>query len=107
MALSVSETSCCELPRFPEVRRDLALLIDQSVTFSQIEKLSFRTEKKLLRRVGLFDVFEGDKIGAGKKSYALSFILQDEEKTLTDKEIDKAMERLIKVFITTFNARIR
>ncbi|MCK9421941.1 MAG: phenylalanine--tRNA ligase subunit beta [Bacteroidales bacterium] len=96
-----------EIPRFPEVRRDLALLLDQSVTFAQIEKLAFQTEKKLLKHVGLFDVFEGDQIGEKNKSYALSFILQDDEKTLTDKEIEKTMARLIKVFVTTFNARIR
>jgi len=89
------------------VRRDLALLLDQSVTFSQIEKLAFQTEKKLLMQVGLFDVFEGDTIVEGKKSYGLSFILQDQERTLTDKDIDKAMDRLIKAFVITYNAQIR
>ena len=102
-----SETRYKELPKFPEVRRDLALLIDKSVTFSQIEKLAFQTEKKLLRHVGLFDVYEGEKIEAGKQSYALSFILQDEDKTLTDNEIEKVMNRMIKAFEIVYNARIR
>jgi len=102
-----AETKYRELSKFPEVRRDLALLLDTSVSFHQIEKLAYKTEKKLLRHVGLFDVYEGEKIEPGKQSYALSFILQDEDKTLTDKEIDKVMERMIKAFQTTYNARIR
>jgi phenylalanyl-tRNA synthetase beta chain len=96
-----------ELPKFPEVRRDLALELDRSVTYADIEKLAFETEKKLLKRVGLFDVYEGDKIESGKKSYAIFFILQDDMKTLTDDEIEKAMKRLIKVYTEKLNARIR
>ena len=65
------------IPKFPDVRRDLALLVNQDVTFDQIEKLAYQTEKRLLQKVGLFDVYEGDKIASGKKSYAVSFILQD------------------------------
>ncbi len=95
------------LPRFPEVRRDLALVVDGSVTYDEMESLAFRTEKKFLRKVGLFDVYEGEKIGAGLKSYAMSFILQDDEKTLTDKDIEKAMERLTNAFKEKFNARLR
>jgi len=102
-----AETKYRELSKFPEVRRDLALLLDTSVSFHQIEKLAYKTEKKLLRHVGLFDVYEGEKIEPGKQSYALSFILQDEDKTLTDKEIDKVMERMIKAFQITYNARLR
>ncbi|HNX86810.1 MAG TPA: phenylalanine--tRNA ligase subunit beta [Bacteroidales bacterium] len=96
-----------ELPKFPEVRRDLALVLDQAITFMQLKTTAFATEKKLLRSIGLFDVYEGEQVGPGKKSYALKFILQDEEKTLTDKEIDKVMERLIKAFIHDFDARVR
>ncbi|MFZ4521700.1 MAG: phenylalanine--tRNA ligase subunit beta [Bacteroidales bacterium] len=95
------------IPKFPEVRRDLALLVDKEITYLQIEKLAFQTERKLLRKVGLFDVYEGEKLAAGKKSYALSFILQDEEKTLTDKEIEKTMEKILKAMATTFNAQLR
>jgi len=96
-----------ELNKFPEVRRDLALLLDQSITFEQIERIAYETEKKLIRKIGLFDVYEGQNIQAGKKSYAVSFILQDVEKTLTEEEIDKTMERLIKVFTTKLHAQIR
>jgi len=105
--IPVKETLVKELPRFPEVKRDLALLVDQAITFEQIEKLSFATETKLLRKIGLFDVYEGDSIEPGKKSYALSFILQDDEKTLTDKEIEKVMERLMRVFAVNLNAQVR
>ena len=96
-----------ELPRFPEVRRDLALLVDQPVSFAEIEKLAYTTEKAILKKVGLFDVFEGEKIGVGKKSYALYFILQDEKKTLTDKDIDKVMNRLIQCFQDKLQAQLR
>ncbi len=87
-----------EINHLPEVRRDLALLIDKSISFEQIKLLAFKTEKKLLKQVGLFDVFEGEKIGADKKSYAVSFILQHPEKTLSEFEINKVMERLTKAF---------
>jgi len=105
--ISGKETQYRGISKFPEVRRDLALLIDQEVTFDQIEKLAYQTEKKLLKKVGLFDVYEGDKIDAGKKSYAVSFILQDDLKTLTDKEIEKTMERIIKVLNLQLQAQIR
>jgi phenylalanyl-tRNA synthetase beta chain len=95
------------IPKFPEVRRDLALLVDQTVTFGQMESLAYKTEPKLLRNVGLFDVYEGDKIDSGKKSYALNFILRDDEKTLTDKDIEKVMGRLVKAFNEQFNAQLR
>jgi phenylalanyl-tRNA synthetase beta chain len=105
--LDADDIETKELPKFPEVRRDLALLLDQSVTFSEIEKLALQTEKHLLKKVGLFDVFEGEKIGAGKKSYALYFILQDDKKTLTDKDIDKGMNRLIQCFQDKLGAQLR
>lgn len=96
-----------ELPKFPEVRRDLALVLDRKVTYSEIEQLAFQTEKQLLRNVNLFDVYEGENIGTDKKSYAVSFILQDEEATLTDKQIEKVMEKLTKVYTEKLGAVIR
>ena len=83
-----------EVNRFPEVRRDLALLVDKNVDFAQIEAVARKSEKSLLRKVSLFDVYEGKNLPEGKKSYAVSFILQDEGKTLTDKQIEKAMEKI-------------
>jgi phenylalanyl-tRNA synthetase beta chain len=106
-AIKNNEILFSDLPKFPEVRRDLALLIDSGIKFSQLESLAFNTEKKLLKNVNLFDVYQGDKIESGKKSYALSFILQDDNKTLTDKEIDKTMNKLIDVYSKELNANIR
>jgi phenylalanyl-tRNA synthetase beta chain len=106
-SLPEKEIEYRELPKFPEVRRDIALLLDRSVPWSEIEKLAFETEKKLLKKVGLFDVYEGEKIASGKKSYAMSFILQDEQKTLTDAEIDKVINKLIRVFEEKLHAQIR
>jgi phenylalanyl-tRNA synthetase beta chain len=83
-----------ELSKFPEVKRDLALLVDKSVTFSQLRSIAFATEKKLLKSVSLFDVYEGDKLPEGKKSYALSFILEDKSQTLTDKQIERTMANI-------------
>ena len=96
-----------ELSRFPEVRRDMALLLDRSVTFSQLRSIAFATERKLLRNVTLFDVYEGDKLPAGKKSYALSFILEDKTKTLTDNIIDKVMNNLRTQFEKQVGAQLR
>lgn len=95
------------VPRFPEVRRDLALLLDKGVTYGKIRNLAFRTEPVLLRSVGLFDVYEGEGIGKDKKSYAVSFIFRDDERTLTDKVIDKTMKRLVDAFEKELNASIR
>lgn len=94
-------------PRFPAVKRDLALLLDRSVSFREVRDLALRTEKSYLKSVSLFDVYEGEKLGAGKKSYAVSFTLQDEEKTLTDKQIDKIINKLIGAFKFQFQAEIR
>ena len=77
------------------MKRDLALLIDKKVQFAEIEKIAHETEKKLLKEVSLFDVYEGKNLEAGKKSYAVSFLLQDENATLNDKQIDKVMQKLI------------
>ncbi len=96
-----------EVPKFPEVKRDLALLIDKAVQFEQLESLAYQSEKSVLKNVSLFDVYEGDKLPEGKKSYALSFILQDETATLTDKQIEKIMEKLIKVYQEKAGAEIR
>ncbi len=87
-------TTYQEVSKFPAVRRDLSLLLDRSVAYAQLEQIAFQTERKLLREVDLFDVYEGEKLPAGKKSYAISFILQDSEKTLTDEQVDKAMGRI-------------
>ncbi len=96
-----------ELPKFPEVKRDLALLLDKDITYSQVQKLAFATEKKLLKRINLFDVYQGKNLGENKKSYAVSFILMDENKTLTDKQIDKTMANLIQAFGKELGAQIR
>lgn len=80
-----------ELSKFPEVRRDLALLVDKSVTFSSLRDAAFAAERKLLKSVSLFDVYEGDKLPEGKKSYALSFILEDKTRTLDERTIERVM----------------
>ncbi|HQP04529.1 MAG: phenylalanine--tRNA ligase subunit beta [Bacteroidales bacterium] len=95
------------LPRYPKVKRDLALLIDEDIKYSSIRDLALRTERKILRKVELFDVYKGKGIPEGKKSYALSFILQDSEKTLNDKEIEKVMQKLMAAFIRELQAQVR
>ncbi len=96
-----------ELPRFPEVRRDLSLVIDKNVSFEDIRQLAQQTERKLLRGVDVFDVYEGENIGKDKKSYSVSFILQDYQQTLTDQVIDKTMQRLMDAFESQLKAIIR
>lgn len=96
-----------EISKFPAVKRDLALLLDKSVPFGEIEKIAYETEKKLLRAVNLFDVYEGKNLEAGKKSYAVSFLLQDETQTLNDKQIDKIMNKLIANLESKLNAKLR
>ena len=96
-----------DLPKFPEVKRDFALLVDQSVKFADLAKAALATEKKLLKAVNLFDVYEGKNLEPGKKSYALSFILQDAENTLKDKQIEAIMAKLQKVFEDKFDAKLR
>ena len=96
-----------DLPKFPEVKRDFALLVDKSVKFADLAKAAIATEKKLLKAVNLFDVYEGKNLEAGKKSYALSFILQDTENTLKDKQIEAIMAKLQKVFEEKFDAKLR
>jgi phenylalanyl-tRNA synthetase beta chain len=96
-----------ELPKYPFVRRDLALLIERGVKYSQIRDIAFRTERNILKEVTLFDVYESDTLGKNRKSYAVCFILQDDLKTLTDKNIDKVMNNLIRAFEKELNAQIR
>ena len=107
-ALISNKIQYSELNRFPSVRRDLALVLDQSVSFGDIRQLAGRTVKKLLKEVNLFDVFEDEaRLGAGKKSYAVSFVFEDPEKTLQDKEVEAAMGQLMGVFEGKLNAQIR
>jgi len=102
-----NEVLYTEISKFPAVSRDLALLVDAGVEFAQIEQIARQTEKKFLRKVELFDVYEGDKLPAGKKSYAVNFILQDEEKTMGDKQIDAIMQKLITNLKKQLNAELR
>ena len=102
-----NEVLYTEVPKFPAVSRDLALLVDNSVEFAQIEQIARATEKKLLKKVELFDVYEGDKLPAGKKSYAVNFILQDEEKTMGDKQIEAIMNKLIANIKKQLGAELR
>ena len=99
--------SVTELQKFPSVKRDLALLLDSKTAFDEVYNLAFQTERKLLKEVDLFDVYEGDKLPDGKKSYAVSFILQDETKTLADKQIDKIMQKLQQAFEKKLDAVLR
>lgn len=96
-----------DIPKYPEVRRDLALLIDQNVTYDNIYTIARQTEKSLLKGINLFDVYEGENLPEGKKSYALSFTIQDSSKTLTDAQIDKIMGKLQKNFETELGASLR
>ena len=96
-----------EIPKYPEVRRDLALLLDQSVTYESIYTIAKQTEKSLLKNIDLFDVYEGKNLPEGKKSYALSFSIQDSSKTLTDEQIDKIMSKLQKNFESELGAVLR
>ena len=101
------KVSYTEISKFPAVKRDLALLLDKKVQFAEIEKIAYETEKKLLKEVSLFDVYEGKNLEVGKKSYAVSFLLQDENATLNDKQIDKIMSKLVKNLEDKLNAKLR
>jgi len=96
-----------ELPRFPEVRRDLALLVDEALTYDRIRDLAYKVENKLITRVDLFDVYQGEQVSRGKKSYAVSFILQDKESTLTDEKIDRILKKLMDAYVKELGAEIR
>jgi len=96
-----------ELPKYPEVRRDLALLVDKTIQFNQLRDWAFRSERKLLQAVDLFDVYEGKGVPEGKKSYAISYILRDDEKTLNDKQIEKIMQKLVSTYERELGAQLR
>lgn len=96
-----------EMPKFPAVRRDLALLVDKGILYEQIRTLALNTERRLLKQVNLFDVYHGKNLPEGKKSLAVSFVLQDENKTLTDAQIEKVMQRFVDVFTKELNAQLR
>ena len=96
-----------EIPKFPQVRRDLSMVIDRSMSYAEIESIAYKIEKNILKEIHLFDVYEGDKIESGKKSYAVTFILQDERQTLTETQIDKIMNRLMEAFEKQAGAVIR
>lgn len=96
-----------EVSKFPSVRRDLSMLLNKDYTFEQLKQIAFKTDKSLLKEVNVFDVYIGDKLPEGKKSYALSFLIQDEEKTLTDKQIESLMQKLILNFEKQAGAEIR
>lgn len=106
-ALRKNKITYREVAKYPAVRRDLALLIDDSVTFGMLKRIAERTERKLLRDITVFDVYKGDKLPVGKKSYALHFVLQDEEKTLNDKQIDAIVKKLIANFEKEAGAEVR
>ena len=105
--LPKKEVSYTELSKFPAVRRDLALLLDTNVTFGEIERIAFACEKKLLKRVELFDVYEGKNLESGKKSYAVSFVLQDESKTMNDKQTEAIMAKILKQLEQQLGAVLR
>lgn len=105
--IKISKVVYTEIPKFPIVRRDLAMIVDQSVTFSQLKQLAYKQERKILRKVSIFDVYQGEHIPEGKKSYALSFYLQDETKTLNDKHIDKIINHIASAFTSELQAQIR
>ena len=96
-----------DLPKFPSIKRDFALLLNKEITFAEIEEISLKTERKILKSVELFDVYEGKNLPAGKKSYGVSFNFQDKNRTLTDKQVDKIMKKLEKNFVENFNAELR
>ena len=102
-----SQVKVSELPKFQAVKRDFALLLDKEVTFSEIYNLAFQAEKSFLKEVDLFDVYEGDKLEEGKKSYAVSFLIQDESKTLEEKQIDNIMQKLQQTFENNVGATLR
>ena len=105
--LGCSQVLYTPIPLFPAVKRDLALVVDKAVTYDTLEKVAYKYGSKLLKNVTLFDVYEGDKIEAGKKSYALNFVLQHSEKTLTEEDITKVMNKLITAFEREVGAKLR
>ena len=107
LKLLLNKIKFTAIPKYPEVRRDLSLLVDTNSTFENIYSIARKTEKTLLKNINLFDVYEGKNLPEGKKSYAMSFIIQDETKTLTDNQIDKIMSKLQQNFETELGATLR
>ncbi|HXP51893.1 MAG TPA: phenylalanine--tRNA ligase subunit beta, partial [Bacteroidia bacterium] len=107
LSLASAKREIKEIVKFPQVSRDLALVIEKNVQFAQLKQLAYQVEKELLKEVSVFDVYMGDKVEQGKKSYAIRFLLQSEHKTLTDKEIDKVMEKLVKIYEEKAGAVVR
>jgi phenylalanyl-tRNA synthetase beta chain len=107
MKIARSQGRFQEISKFPEVRRDLSLVIDDALTFDQIRQIAVKSGGKLLKRISVFDMYKGDKLEEGKKAYALSFYLQDDQQTLTDKVIDKVMAKLMLTFEKNAGALIR
>ena len=101
------EINYAPIAAFPAVKRDLALLVDKDVTYSQLEAIGRKYGSKLVKDIMLFDVYEGDKVEAGKKSYALTFVLQNPKKTLTDEEINKVMHKLVEAYRREAKAELR
>ena len=106
-AIRNQKVTATDLPKYPAVSRDLALLLDKGVEFGQIETIAYQTDKKFLKEVRLFDVYEGKNLPEGKKSYAVNFILQDETKTMGDKQIDAIMQKLIQNLTSQLKAELR
>ena len=106
-AIRKNKVEFTDIPKYPAVSRDLALLIDSDVEFEQIEQIARQSEKKLLKKVELFDVYQGKNLPEGKKSYAVNFIIQDEGKTLNDKQIDAIMSKLIHNLKSKLGAELR
>ena len=105
--LKINKVKYTPIPKFPAVRRDLALLVDAGVGFGDIEQIVRKTERKMLTNVNLFDVYEGKNLGEGKKSYAISMQFQDEHKTLTDKAVDKVVKKIVGALETGVGAQLR
>lgn len=105
--LGIPKMNFIELPKFPASRRDLSLLLDEEINFNKLKKTAQKIEKKLLKKVNLFDYYKGSKIEKGKKSYAISFVFQDDEKTLKDKQIDKIMNKIQTTFEREYGAKLR
>ncbi len=104
---SKSEVRFSEISKFPPVSRDLALLVDKNITFAAIEQTAKNSERKLLKELSLFDVYEGKNLPEGKKSYAVNFVLQDKEKTLNDKQIDAVMQKIRQNLENELGAQLR
>ncbi|MGE5108485.1 MAG: phenylalanine--tRNA ligase subunit beta, partial [Sphingobacteriales bacterium] len=106
-ASSKSKLAYTEIPKLPAVNRDLSIVVDKGLNYEQVEKAALSIKINKLKQVNLFDVFESEKLGAGKKSFAISFTFRDDEKTLTDKEIDGMMNKIMTAFEKELNAEIR